>query len=135
MFINYTKPNCHTLATPDGKEFHHLRPGWQEFPKRIWDLYKDDPEIKRMVADGDIVLMAEKVQDGKKTKTIGQDDQPVDLKDLPIDKAIKIAKETLNRDLLQRWADEETRHKVKRILESQIKELTHQPEDDGSKEE
>lgn len=127
MFIKYTKANLHTLATHDGKELAHLRPGWNEFPSRVWDENKNDAEIKRMIEDGDIVLMEDRVEQkvGKKkiVKIIGKTDEPVALKDLDEKRAIEVAGETFNLDMLQRWMDEETRHKVKRAIDKQVKAI------------
>lgn len=127
MFIKYNKNNLHALGTYDGKDIKFLRPGWNEFPSDIFKLYENDAEIKRMIEDKTIEVMAEKVviQDGKRkiTKIIGKDDEEVHVKELPEAKAIEVVKGTLNRDILQRWMDEETRHKVKRAIDAQLKPL------------
>lgn len=133
MFIQYNKNNIHALGTPDGKEIKFLRPGWNEFPSNIFKLYEKDPEILRMIADKIIVLMNEKVtvNQGKKkvTKVIGQDDEEIVLKDFSDSKAVEVVGGTLNKDLLQRWDDEENRHKVKRALAAQLKKLSPESED------
>lgn len=64
------------------------------------------------------------------TRVIGQDDKPVKLKYFDEVTAMKIVKGTLNRDILQRWLDEERRHKVKKALRKQIKPLITQRDDE-----
>lgn len=52
-----------------------------------------------------------------KTKEVilGQDDRPLKLKWLDEKTAIVMAQGMFNRDTLQRWLDEEVRHKVKKL--------------------
>jgi hypothetical protein len=127
MLIRYTKNNIHALGSHDGKEIKWLTPGWNEFPSHIWKQYENDAEIKKMIADGAIELLADKVtvKEGRKTvtKVLGAGDEELRIKDLPEPRAIELVKQTLNRGMLQRWDDEETRHKVKRALAAQIKPL------------
>ena len=148
MFINYKGTNVHAMPetsqasltlNQSPQSVKWLQPGWNEFPKNVWDQNKENPGIKRMVKEGLIELLEETVsvrmrdKSGKvKTvkKTIGHDDKPVALKYFEESKAIKIVNQTFNRDILQRWADEETRHKVKRALEKQLKPLLSTKSDD-----
>ena len=127
MFIKYNKVNLHALATYDGKQLAHLRPGWNEFPNHIWEQNKNDTEILRMIEEGDIEVMEEKIVEkvGKKTivKIVGQTDGPVMLKDFDEKKAVDVVNDTYNVDLLQRWMDEESRHKVKRALDKKLKAI------------
>lgn len=114
-------------ASQSPQDIRWLRPGWNEFPKVIWDQNKDHPGIQKMIREKKIELLAEPVviKEGKKriTKIIGQDDEEVSLKHFAEVRAIEIVKGTLNRDILQRWMDEESRHKVKRALSKQIEPL------------
>lgn len=109
-----------------------LRPGWNEFPRHVWEQNMNHPGIQKMLKDKKIELMTDvvEIKKGKKTTTmpIGQDDEPVALKYFAENRAIEIVKGTLNRDILQRWLDEETRHKVKRALTKQIEPLLNKPE-------
>lgn len=147
MFIKYNKKNVHAIGSHDGREHKWLQPGWNEFPDEIWAQYQNDSEIKRMMDDGEIELhdhpdkdavinlqqsSYSKGEKGKKVKVIekdqprylGEGNREVHLTDLKDEKeAISIIKATFNKKLLQRWTDEETRHKVKRELEAQIKEI------------
>jgi hypothetical protein len=112
-----------------------LRPGWNEFPRQVWEQNKNHPGIQKMLEEKKIELMNDVVQVkvGKKTveKIIGQDDEEITLKYFSDSRAVEIVKGTLNRDILQRWMDEETRHKVKRAITKQIEPLLNKPEKDS----
>lgn len=123
MFINWKNNNVHAFGSVDGKTIKWLRPGWNEFPSELFKQYENDAEVKRFISEGKLEILAEKVGTGKTKKTIGLDDKPIDLKELTEAKSIEIIKNTFNRELLQRWIDEENRSKVKRALEEQIKPL------------
>ena len=136
MMIKYNGTNVHALGhmQPEANrqamgppDISFLRPGWNEFPKTIWAQYQEHPDIKKMLKKGKLEVMAEKVvvnKGAKKvTKVIGQDDKKIKLMELPEAKALQVAKGTFDRDLLQRWLDEETRHLVKRALTKQIEPL------------
>lgn len=106
------------------KEIKWLRPGWNEFPSNIWKMHENDPEIVGMVESKKIELMNIVVVEGKgKKRVFGQGDDELHIVKIPDATAISIVKDTLNREMLQRWLDEETRSKVKRALEAQIKPL------------
>jgi hypothetical protein len=104
-----------------------LRPGWNEFPRHIWEQNKNHPQLMKFMKEKTIELMDDVVtiKEGKKkiVKHVGQDDEEVSLKWFTDSRAIEIVKGTLNREILQRWMDEETRHKVKRALTKQIEPL------------
>lgn len=121
-------------TTQSPQDIQWLRPGWNEFPKHVWEQNENHPGVQKMLKDKTIRLMAEKIQikSGKKkiTKVVGQDDEEIDLKLFAEARAIEIVKETLNRDILQRWLDEETRHKVKRALTKQIEPLLNNTKDE-----
>ena len=158
MFIKYNDTNVHALPhvtmktvklknKKTGKvrfvervdhgqspqDIQWLRPGWNEFPSHVWEQNKEHPGIKKMLKDKKIELLNETVVvvEGKKKikKVVGMDDEEISLKLFSEARAIEICKDTLNRDILQRWIDEETRHKVKRALIKQIKPLLNEPAD------
>lgn len=160
MFIRYNETNCHafghinaealkSLKTPSKRgakpiiqspqDVVWLRPGWNEFPKEVWDQNKDHPVVKKMLKRGKIELMSYKTKvkvrgaNGKLKlveRLVGADDKPVRLKYFDDKLSIKIVKQTLNRDMLQRWLDEERRHIVKKALRKQLKPLLPNKEDD-----
>lgn len=128
MFIKYNRANNHVLSTYRADETHVLRPGWNEFPKHIWEIHSNDAEIKRLMSEGHIEISDVKVvqQEGRKKTTVdlGKTDVEVHLTQIKDEKkAIEIVKGTFNREILQRWLDEETRSKVKRVIEKQIDPL------------
>lgn len=127
MLIKYNNTNLHALSTYDGKDIKWLKPGWNEFDSTVWVQHEKDPSIQKMIADGVIELMAEKVKvkEGGKTvtKVLGKSDEELNIKHLDEKKAIEVVEATWDRDMLQRWADEETRHKVKRAVDKQLKPL------------
>lgn len=147
MFINYTGTNVHALpqvnvANPmlqSPQDVKWLRPGWNEFPKAVWDQNKSNPNVQKMLKKGIIKLLEYTATVKVKTKTgkiklvkkaIGLDDSPVKLKYFDEKTAVTIAKNTYDRDLLQRWDDEETRHKVKKVLRKQIEPLMSSKDDE-----
>jgi hypothetical protein len=165
MFINYRATNCHSLpyvtykpvrlknkrtkkvrtemrvdTRQSPQEVFWLRPGWNEFPKHIWEQNKDAPSIKQMLKKGTIQLLShpveKKVRDKKTGKkkviklVLGQDDAEMTLRYFDEKQAIAIVKETWNRDILQRWLDEEMRHRVKRALTKQVEPLINNSKDD-----
>jgi MarR-like DNA-binding transcriptional regulator SgrR of sgrS sRNA len=142
MMIKYNETNVHAIpntATGAGHmaqgpaEIFSLRPGWNNFPAHVWKQHEKHPQIQKMIRAGKIELMADKVtvtvrskstgKTKKVVKLIGQSDEMIKLKYFDEKRAVAIVKGTLNRDMLQEWLDEESRHKVKRAIEKQIKPL------------
>lgn len=129
-----SKPVVQTPA-----EVKWLRPGWNEFPTDVWEQNKDNPAIQKLIKAKKIELMSHKatitVRDkrtGKLKKVermIGADDSPIRLKYFDEKTAIEVVKSAFDRDMLQRWEDEETRHKVKKALRKQIEPLLNTSED------
>lgn len=109
-----------------------LMPGWNEFPRAIWEQNKNQPSIVKMLKDKKIELMDEKVtiKQGKKqvVQVVGQDDEPISLRSFSESRAVEIVDGTFNRDILNRWLDEETRHKVKKALRKQVEPLLNNKE-------
>jgi hypothetical protein len=152
MMIKYNGTNVFSMARiSDAKkkgvvaqspeDVHWLRPGWNEFPKEVWEQNKSNPAIKKMLARKVIELFAVKAKirvrsasTGKVRlveRELGTDDMPIKLKYLDEKLAIKIVLGTLNRDMLNRWLDEERRHRVKKAIRKQVKPLLATEEDDG----
>lgn len=122
-----------------------LQPGWNEFPSDVWKQNEKNPQIMAWIKKGVIQLLNEQVTvrvKDKKTgkiktvkKAVGSDDGTVKLTYFDEKKAIEITKSTWNRDILQRWLDEERRHKVKRALDKQIKPLLNTEKSESEEEE
>jgi hypothetical protein len=124
------------------QQVHSLRPGWNQFPMNVWKQNESAPSIQHMLKKKIIEVMNTKVNVNVRTtsgkikkvvKTLGQDDSPVKLKYFDEVSAMKIAKATFNRDMLQEWLDEENRSKVKRVISKQLEPLlaTTEKSDDG----
>jgi hypothetical protein len=133
----YTKEVIVGSQSP--QDVYSLRPGWNEFPKNVWDQNKNNPGIVKMIEKKKIVVLNETiiVKEGKKNvkKVIGQDDEPIDLMLLTIERSLKIIKDTYNPAILSRWLDEDSRHKVKQAITKQIKPLINEAKDDDSEDE
>ena len=126
MLIRYTKTNVHTFpVTAEAKEVVKLKPGLNEFPSKVWKLWEKHPIVVGMIEDGDIELVNLKSEaKGKaKPKVIGKDDKELRIKELSAKDAIKVVKETFDRDMLERWQAEETRHTVKKELDKALEKF------------
>jgi len=144
LFIKYSGTNCHTfgqlpekgdISVQGPKKIAVLRPGWNEFPANIWEQYKTHPSVKKMMEKGTLELLETKVVvmvKGKKViKKIGSNDNKVKLTYFEEKKAISIVKDTYNRDILNRWLDEETRPKVIKAIQKQVEPLLPGDKEDG----
>lgn len=159
MFIHYKDTNVHALphityrekrlknrhtgkvrvvqqidTNQSPQDIKWLQPGWNEFPKAVWDQNKDNPQIQLMLKRGKIVVMEEKVsilKGGKRvTKVVGQVDEEVRLRWFDEKRALAIVADTYNREILTRWMDEETRTRVKKKLTKQLEPLLSKADDD-----
>lgn len=109
-------------------EIFSLRPGWQEFPKGVFEAHLEDPEVQQLIKDKHIVISDVVIQEkqGKKTVKVelGKADVEVHLVAIKEEKkCLEIIAGTFNRELLQRWIDEENRSKIKRALEKRMKDV------------
>lgn len=152
MFIHYSGTNVHSMGLVNStqmkmnqspQEVRWLQPGWNEIPTKIWDQNKTNPTIKNMLTRGVIKILPDQVQvkfkkAGKITKkklAIGEHDKPIALSLFEEKRAIEIVKDTYNRDILQRWEDEETRIKVRKALNKQLAPLLPSESDDDQESE
>jgi hypothetical protein len=126
------------------REVHALKPGWNQFPSQVWKQNETNPSIQSMIKKKMIEFMDAKVRVRIKTSTgkvklemrqVGTDDRPVRLRYFDEKQAIEIAKNTWDREMLQVWLDEETRHRVKKALTKQVEPLLNKggqdDDDDG----
>lgn len=141
MFIHYKGTNVHAMGMINGTEMkmnqspqdvRWLQPGWNEIPKQVWEQNKTSPSIKNMVNRGIISVLPDKVQVkvktksgnlAKKTMSVGEHDKAIVLSLFDEARAIELVKDTFNRDILQRWDDQETRIKVRKALTKQLAPL------------
>jgi hypothetical protein len=152
MFIKYTGTNVHALGQVNMANLKlnqsplavkSLQPGWNEFPKDVWEQNKNHPSIKQMLKDGKLQIMDDQVvvkaksESGKIAKkkiAVGTYDKKMKLLWFDEKRAVEIIKDTYNRDLLKRWTDEETRSRVKKALDKQIKPLLHSDKEEDENE-
>lgn len=126
VMLKYNKENVHAVADLSNvahgvaapSSIHRILPGWNEFPKRVWDQYASHPDFVGMLKDGTIEIMTK----GKKKEPIVAQDE-FELSKFDESTAIKLVADTQNRHLLQRWLDSETRGKVKKAIDKQLKPL------------
>lgn len=149
MFIHWKKKNVHILGSHDGRDVLILQPGWNEGSDLIWKQYENDPEVKTFLEEG-VLSLHEHPEAGKEVsrqgsgrevkekgrstgkveiqqpRYLGEGDQEVHINQITDEKkALDIVRNTWNKKLLERWFDEETRSRVKKALDSQLKNLTN----------
>jgi len=115
MLIEYAKPNVLTLPVLPKKAGATVRsvllsPGINQVDKKDWDVCKDLPKIKRLVAE-------------KKIKVcVGSDDTENEfaLGKLQVKDAAAAIKKTYNILLLENWKHGETRPGVLKAINAQI---------------
>lgn len=102
-------------------------PGINKIEDDVWNGtkekpgVKENPVMKKYIEEGSIVVMRDKATDAKSAQDKGE---AVDLFGLKVEEARSFVQKTLNMELLESWAETETRPKVKRAIERQIQELT-----------
>lgn len=153
MFIKYSGNNVHAMpyVNSTGKDLiqspqdvQWFRPGWNEFPAAVWKQNEKNPQVQKMLQKGILEVFSQKVKvqvKDKKSgrvktveKVVGLDDKPIKLKYFDEKQSVEIVKGTLNREILQRWIDEERRHKVMKALRKQIEPLLNKSQDDEDSE-
>lgn len=130
MLIKYNGLNVHSFPTDhQAKSIITLKPGINEFPSPVWALFKKHPVVMNMIENGLMELMTveTEVPEGsdEKPEVLGAegDDKPVSLKKLKVKDAVSFAEQTFDLNKLEEWHAEETRVKVKKALESQMKKI------------
>lgn len=81
---------------------------------------KENPQIKALVKEGQIVVKREKDVD---SATAAKKGEAAELSGLAVDDAKSVVQNTYNMGLLEEWADTETRPKVRRAIDTQIQSL------------
>ena len=123
MLIQYNKTNLHSFPTDaQAKHIVSLKPGVNQFPKEVWDKWKDTEICKQMIEDGDIELLEFKAE-ADEEKVIGKDDEPLNLSELRVKDAEAVVKQTFDVKLLEEFELMENRMTVKKAIKSQIKKI------------
>lgn len=103
-----------------------LVPGINDIPDEEWAALKENPTIKRFLEeddDGHCVLVV-KTQPKKGDKTAGKGGETPDLlNEMTADQARKIVRQTLNKPLLERWKEADSRNTVIKIIDKQLAKL------------
>jgi len=117
MLVEYSKPNVLTLpiTAKSGKSLKSvlLSPGINQVAKKDWDICKDLPKIKRLVAD-------------KKIKVCVNSDDTTNefaLTKVKVNEAVVLVKKTLNLVLLEDWLAGETRPGVVKAIKQQMQHI------------
>lgn len=151
MFIQYTGTNVHAIGlinktnlkmNQSPQEVLGIMPGWNEIPTEIWKQNETSPAIQHLLKSGKLIVLKEKAvvmvrgKNGKKTKKaieVGLHDKPMKLSWFKDEKFIvdTLIKKTFNRTILQRWADEEMRPKIRKALNMQLKPLLSNGRDES----
>jgi len=114
MLVEYVKPNVLTLPVT-GKKGEMLKnvqlaPGINQVAKKDWDICKNLPKIKRLVADGKIKVC------------VNSDDSENEfaINKVQVKEAVAVVKKTLNIVLLEEWLLSETRPSLVKAIKEQI---------------
>ena len=92
-----------------------LMPGTNDVSKDVWERAKKHPAIKSRIKDGKIVFNGAKPSDS-------EDLGPFEGKNAK--DSIEVVEGTLDREVLKKWKDEETRVTVLKAIDAQIEKLT-----------
>jgi hypothetical protein len=115
-----------------------LTPGVNKLEDEVWKRSAENPQIKRLIKLGkkkgglEIVtdVMGDKEQAAAAKKA--EDKQiAIDLSGFADKEAADIVRKTLNKELLEQWAESDNRPLVRRAVEKQLKTLTIKPKKDA----
>lgn len=100
-----------SLAKIFGNHLGSLKPGVNELEEKVWLELAKTPVVKHHVAEGEIEVL---------DLPRSSPDAPVAIDDLNVKEAIALVKSTFSKDLLNRWAEVESRKQVLDALEKQF---------------
>ena len=129
LMIHYTLPNVWRIGSL------RLYPGINEVDSKVWDKYKDHPLMKERFDTGALVWIRGGEKAAKPTAPAivdGVEDVEDDedaLAGLTVAEANKIVVETFNLELLEKWADIETRKGVLKVIAEQVEKVTPKESD------
>lgn len=92
-----------------------LKPGLNQIGGRAWDQVKDHPLLKRRLAAGQVEVLSE--------ETTPQA-QAQDLKDLRVNEARTLVRETVDVAVLEQWLEAEDRKTVTADIEKQLSKVS-----------
>ena len=135
--MEYTKPNLYRTGSL------RLTPGLNEVHKETWDEVKENPYVKKMVADGVILLKDYKGKTIPKAPSAiaKENNNPVKqapafegyvLEDMSIKDAKKMVIEMLDFVTLQKWEGLEKRKEILKAIAAQKKAVLPAKKDDDN---
>jgi hypothetical protein len=96
-------------------------PGVNKIEDEVWERVSKNPEMIKLLESDRVVVVRASDPDQKAAEKKGE---AVELFGLSLNDAMRVVGQTLNFELLEQWAESETRPKVKRAIEKQLDKLT-----------
>lgn len=115
-----------SLAKIFGNHLGSIKPGVNEMEEKVWIELAKTPVVKHHVAEGEIEVLE---------LPRASPDSPVAIADLNVKEAVSLVKATFDKELLNRWAEVESRKQVLDALEKQMDALKLAPKDETDPEE
>lgn len=141
--LDYKKPNIFTFHgvfegdSPNTRKDLKLLPGINEISEELWHGKKGDEAFKGLKNHPQMKQMIEDERAEWESNRGPEDDVAEDngfvLEGMKEKEAIKVVKQTLSRDLLLKWLQQEQREKVFEALNEQLKKLAPLPPEEKGK--
>lgn len=126
----YYTPTYNTEATSEGQALGRvqtqrivLKPGANVVADEVWRHVEGNPQLQARIKRGEIEVLD---ASGKGAA--------IELCALPPNEALRVARETVDLDLLQAWHGAEKRDPVRNVLDEQISKISRPDEPDDSDE-
>jgi len=115
------------LATKALSKTLVLIPGVNTIPDEMWENLKKNENIEQMLSDERLKVVPSE-QDAEEIKNVKEGEaQAKDLSGIKGKDAVAIVEKCLNKELLEDWANNESRVHVKRAIEIQLQKLVVEP--------
>lgn len=114
-----------SLAKIFGNHLGSLKPGVNEMEEKVWLELAKTPVVKHHVAEGEIEVLE---------LPRASPDSPVAIADLNVKEAVSLVKATFDKELLNRWAEAESRKQVLDALEKQFDAIDLKKKEQGEEE-
>lgn len=122
MLVKIITPNVYGIARKNGKSTIIFIPGINKISGEDWEEIKANPGIKKRIENKTIEIVDDR-EDVESSET---------LKNHNSQKAIELVTQTLDKNLLEKWKELETRTTVLKAIDKQLGLLELKKEDDGS---
>lgn len=94
-----------------------LIPGLNDVKDELWDQWKKNPQVERLIAEGKFEVESEKSPDAASAEKAGEAQE---LHGIHAKKAVKLVAETLDIELLKKWKAQDARPSVQSAIQDQI---------------